>query len=309
MKILVVGDVMLDVYVEGVVNRISPEAPVPVLHIANETEYPGGAANVARNIESLNGACTLISVVGNDTAAKTIKSHMYDHRIRTEFLVDEARWTTVKRRYEASRQQILRVDDECTSPLSLATENLLIEGVRKAMKGMKVIVLSDYNKGVLSRSVLQAITVEAVNHKQLVIVDPKGDDFTKYEGATLIKPNAEELAKATAMPTVTKTDCLAAASVLAEKIGVKNVLVTRGNKGMLLYTTEGFYEDSAHVLEVANVVGAGDTALAAFAVGVSEGLSFPDAMALANSAAAIAVSKHGTSFVTRGEIRNAFVRA
>ena len=309
MSVLVIGDVMLDVYIEGVVKRISPEAPVPVLQAKRMTSMLGGAGNVARNVVALNCGCTLLSVVGLDDTAKKIAAHCHEARIRFDFTYLDSRLTTSKTRYEAQGQQILRVDDEDATELSKDEETNFATILGSYVRDSKVIVLSDYAKGVLTPDLTQWIISQAREHGNTVIVDPKHKNLKRYAGASIIKPNAEELAQATGMPTGTKEECLAAGFLVRDTFNIDTVLVTRGDKGMIMCTHNGFYELAAHQREVSNVVGAGDTALAALAVAIDQQDTLPKAMQFANMAASIAVGKHGTAAVTRREITDAFFRA
>lgn len=300
---------MLDVYIDGVVKRISPEAPVPVLNTVSEKRMVGGAANVARNIAALGGMGLLFSVVGQDETADMIVDDLAHASIAHSFIYEHPRSTTRKTRYEAHGQQILRVDEECTNDILDASKDTLIRHMGHHLDDCRVMVLSDYAKGVLTHEVCVALISEAKERGITTVVDPKHKNLSRYRGATIIKPNADELAAATGMKTDTKEECLAAAACVRDNFEIPNVLVTRGHRGMLMITPDDFYEEPGYPREVANVVGAGDTALAALSVGISKQWPLKKAMEFANMAAAIAVGKHGTAAVTRQEVYDAFSRA
>lgn len=309
MGIVVIGDVMIDVYIDGVVNRISPEAPVPVFLEKTRRAFPGGAANVARNISSLGGACCVVGAIGQDSYGIGLDGMLKDMHTLHYLLAMTDRPTTRKTRYSAQGQQIMRVDDEITEEVSEDAEKALCAMVDELMPSCRVLVISDYGKGLLTRHVLRNVIVAASNKKIPIIVDPKSKDFSRYSGATILKPNAEELSRATGMPTVNKEDCLAAASVVMDFLPIKHMLITRADKGMLLVGRDmDFLEVPATTRDVFDVVGAGDTALAALAVCLAEGGTINKAVRMANVAAGIAVTKHGTTAVTRKEVDDAFVR-
>ena len=309
MGIVVIGDVMIDVYIEGVVNRISPEAPVPVFLEKTRRAYPGGAANVARNIVSLDGKCCVIGSIGQDSYGVGLDSMMKDMSILRYFMALPDRVTTRKTRYIAQGQQIMRVDDETTTPISEDIEQAMCAMVEQLLESCKVLVISDYGKGLLTRHVLRHIGVAASNRKIPIIVDPKSKDFSRYACATILKPNAEELSRATGMPTGTRDECLVASAVVMDFLPIKHMLITRAEKGMLLVGRGmEFIDQPATERDVYDVTGAGDTALAAMAVCLAEGMSMQRCVSMANVAAGIAVTKHGTTAVTRKEVNNAFIR-
>lgn len=309
MNIIVIGDVMIDVYIDGVVNRISPEAPVPVFLEKTRKAFPGGAANVARNIASLGGACCIVGGIGQDSYGVGLNGLLKDTSILHYLLAMGDRPTTRKTRYIAQGQQIMRVDDETTAEINDDAEAAVVGMVDQLMESCKVLVISDYGKGLLTRNVLRSVIIMAANKKIPIIVDPKSKDFSRYSGATILKPNAEELSRATGMPTTNKEECLAAASVVMDFLPIKHMLITRADKGMLLIGRGmEFLEVPATSRDVYDVTGAGDTALAALAVCLAEGKTLHRSVSMANIAAGIAVTKHGTTSVTRKEVDDAFVR-
>ena len=213
-RVLCVGDVMLDHFHYGTVDRISPEAPIPVLKVEREDAMLGGAGNVVRNLRSLGAQARFITVVGKDGAGKEIARQIRDHGVADKPIVDNGRRTSTKTRYLAGGQQVLRADRETDHPLSPKVEKKLIRAATSAMRGCKVVVLSDYGKGVLTGKVAAEIIKIARQAKKTVIVDPKGADFSRYRGAGLITPNLRELAEATGKAVDTDRDVTAAAKHL-----------------------------------------------------------------------------------------------
>jgi D-beta-D-heptose 7-phosphate kinase/D-beta-D-heptose 1-phosphate adenosyltransferase len=308
-NILVIGDVMLDVFIEGRVDRISPEAPVPVFLTETRNIYPGGAANVANNICCMGGGSSLIGVVGNEEDSKIFDTSFHPHILDSYLFVDTDRPSTVKTRFIANGQQIVRVDSETSNPIPAEIENAIINQVDVMINRISLIVISDYAKGVLTDRVLNAILKIANNNKVQVIVDPKSRDFMRYSGAWILKPNTAELHAATGMDTSSVEGIQAACARVMEFLSVEYMLVTRAEHGMLLVNRNKVTNIPSAKRQVFDVVGAGDTALATLAVFISEGGSVVDSCYAANYAAGIAVQKHGTSVVTREELENDFVRA
>ncbi|MGA8594669.1 MAG: D-glycero-beta-D-manno-heptose-7-phosphate kinase [Bryobacteraceae bacterium] len=298
--ILVVGDLMLDEYVFGGVSRISPEAPVPVLDVKNRRYVPGGAANVAANLRSLGAHVRLAGAVGEDAAGGTLRSALLEAGIGDELLVPvRGRVTTAKTRVVAGQQQIVRFDSEERAPLHSASIEILKANVSAAAPVCTVCVLSDYGKGLLSAPVCNWLIECARAHKLKVIVDPKGLDFSKYRGCTLITPNLNEAAQASGVPIESERDLFEAGDQLLSLLPGTSVLVTRGSEGMTLFRQgKPPLAVAAAAREVFDVVGAGDTAAAALSVSVAAGLTLETATRLANIAAGIAVGRHGTVTVS-----------
>ncbi len=310
-RIAVIGDVMVDRYITGSVNRISPEAPVPVLLHGNERVVAGGAANVAANAAALGASVALVGLVGHDAAAESLRAVLADHTAidLSGLVIDAARPTVTKTRVMSGRQQIVRIDAEVSSAPSAAVEAELIARGKAAIRGASVAVLSDYAKGVLSDAVIAALIAEANAAGVPVIVDPKRRTFEVYRGAALVTPNRKELFEATGMADATDSEAALAAEAAAGQFG-GDVLVTRAEKGMTLWRRSGAVKHvPAHAREVFDVSGAGDTALAALAVSLAEGRTIDAAMEIANAAAAIAVAKLGTAVVTRAELDAALHRS
>lgn len=308
--VLCVGDVMLDRFVEGKVERISPEAPIPILTVGQERTALGGAANVARNISALGAQCHLVGVVGDDAAAAEVTS-LLDALPGVSYSAIETddRPTAVKTRYMAGRSQLLRADREKTGPLPDAAGRAVLQAALAALPSAGALVLSDYGKGVLSDALIAALIMTASSQGCPVIVDPKGRDYSKYRGADLVTPNRAELTLATDHATDSDDAVVAACQALVAASGVAGVLATRSEQGMTLYRRDGMGDEvidhlPARAREVFDVAGAGDTVVAALASGLAAGLPPAVAAALANRAAGIVVAKTGTAVAYPGEILN-----
>jgi D-beta-D-heptose 7-phosphate kinase/D-beta-D-heptose 1-phosphate adenosyltransferase len=295
--ILCVGDLMLDCFVYGHVDRISPEAPIPVLRIEREVSMLGGAGNVVRNVIGLGANAEFASVVGSDPPGREVTALVGElDRVEPHLLVERQRQTTMKRRFVAGSQQLLRADLETVAAISDATVDDILRIVEAAIPDCGALVLSDYAKGVLTTRCIQAIISAARRAGKPVIVDPKGTDFSRYRGATLLTPNRREIAEATQMPIDGDSGVEAAARHLIETCGVDGVLCTRGAEGMSLVEASGaVHHLPAAAREVFDVSGAGDTVVASLATGIAAGLSWADAAELANVAAGIVVGKVGTA--------------
>ena len=308
--VAVIGDVMIDRYLNGKVDRISPEAPVPILLHSNDRALAGGAANVAVNLSALGCDVRLVGSVGADMDAEDLTRILLDAGISTAFLVvDRDRPTVSKTRIVSNKQQFIRIDRESKRELSSESEQEIVRTACSAVEDADVVVLSDYAKGVLSVKVLKQIIATAKSLGKMVLVDPKRRTFEAYRGADVIKPNISELAAATGLPCQTDAEVEIAAKALREQFdGI--LLVTRAEAGMsLLRPGQAVSHFGTAAVEVADVSGAGDTALAAFAVAIAEGRSIEEAAVWSNFAAGIAVSKFGTAVVNRAELETAIARA
>jgi len=303
-RVLCVGDVMLDRFVTGSVERISPEAPVPVLHVEREASMLGGVGNVARNIAALGGNAEVVAVVGNDGAGKDVKDLFADApSLRVHLVTEAGRKTGIKTRYIGGAQQLLRADRETIGPLSPKTEEKIVATAKKAIKGCSVVVLSDYGKGVLSPGVIGQVIDLAHKAGLPVIVDPKGRDFWRYQGADVITPNRHELGDAVGHPTLGESEIIDAAKSLIVDDDFGAVLVTRSQDGMTLVTADGTVDHlPAEAREVFDVSGAGDTVVAALAAARGAGARWVEAAALANIAAGIAVGKVGTAVALADDV-------
>ena len=311
-KVLCVGDLILDHYVHGNIDRISPEAPIPILK-ANDRNYNilGGCGNVARNICSANNKCHLISIVGNDDDGLKLKDIMKKIKnLTSSIIVDPDRCTTKKTRYVCENQQILRVDKEMENPISSAIELKIIKLLKKKINDCNVIVLSDYNKGVLTNNLIKKIIKITKDHKKILIVDPKKKDFSVYAGATFITPNLKELKEATntiGISTKNNEDnlVLKLSKKIIDKFDFKAVITTRSSNGISVVTDVGrFFHLPSEAKEVFDVSGAGDTVLAYLSSSISKGHSLESSIKTSNVAAGLAVAKFGTSVVSMDEIDN-----
>jgi D-beta-D-heptose 7-phosphate kinase/D-beta-D-heptose 1-phosphate adenosyltransferase len=303
-RVLCIGDVMLDHYVYGQVERVSPEAPIPVLWIEREMKTLGGAGNVLRNLRALGAAASFISVVGNDEAGREI-GRLVEAQDGAEahVLVQPQRTTTVKTRYIAGNQQLLRADRESAIPLDPYIREDMLRLARELVADHSVVVISDYAKGVLTEGVALEIIRAAREAGAHVIVDPKGGDHIRYRGADLIKPNRRELAHATGMPVETDDEIIAASRALIERCGFDAVLASLGAEGSLLIAANGAaHMQRAEVREVFDVSGAGDTVVATVAAALAVGVALTDAARLGNFAAGIVVGKIGTAVVYASEL-------
>ncbi|MYZ43217.1 D-glycero-beta-D-manno-heptose-7-phosphate kinase [Schauerella aestuarii] len=296
-RVLVVGDVMLDRYWFGEVDRISPEAPVPVVRVARREDRLGGAANVARNIVSLGARATLIGAIGADEAGERICALAADDGIQAALLTDAALPTTLKMRVLGRQQQLLRVDFEAL-PEPACMDAITAEFQRQ-LAHHDIVVLSDYAKGVLDRVVDLIAIARAAGVP--VLVDPKGDDYTRYTGVSLVTPNRSEMQQAVGN-WKSEAQLDERAQALRRELALEALLVTRSEQGMTLFTEAGRDHVDAQAHEVFDVSGAGDTVLATLAVSRAAGLSWSDAMRWANRAGGVVVGKLGTSTVTAAEL-------
>ena len=307
-RVLCVGDVMLDKFVYGQVDRISPEAPIPVLHVQRETMTLGGAGNVVRNLVSLGGQVDIVGIIGADAGGEEL-SRLFGTlpHVTSRLLADKDRPTTIKTRYVAEGQQLLRADHEIKHPPSAALEDKILHQVREALADCVLVILSDYAKGVLTDRVVNDIIAMSRAANKPVLVDPKGRDFGRYRGATLLTPNRRELTEATGKTVRTLEDAEAAARQLIAAHGVDGVLAKLGGDGVcLVLKDQPALPFRTTAREVYDVSGAGDTVMAALALALAGGLSPADSAALANIAGSVVVGKIGTAVVTRAELAQEF---
>ena len=307
-RVLCVGDLMLDTYVYGEVERISPEAPAQVLAVKREETVIGGAGNVARNLASLGARCTFVGVTGDDPAGKLLEQSFARETdlIEARLVVDQARPTTRKTRFvsEHHSTHLLRADWELARPVASQIEAAIIQHATTALAQAGAVVLSDYSKGVLSPSVVRGVIAAARKRGTPVIVDPKYGDYSVYQGTTLITPNRKELAEATRMPAGSDAELVAAATRLADMVGCEAVLVTLSEHGMMLVERgQAPAHVPAYMVKVLDVSGAGDTVVATMAAFLAAGAGYEEAMRAANAAASVVVGKRGTATVSAQELR------
>ena len=296
-RVLVAGDVMLDRYWFGDVERISPEAPVPVVRIARTEERPGGAANVARNAAALGAATTLLAVTGADEAGATLERLLADDRVQISFHRDPTLPTTVKLRVVSRQQQLLRIDFETTpSNEVLATK---LADFDRLLAATDLLILSDYGKGALAHVATMIERARAAGKP--VLVDPKGDEWDKYRGATVITPNRGEF-RTVVGRWRDDAEMNAKAQKLRSDLGATALLVTRSEEGMSVYTADGTDDIPAVAREVYDVSGAGDTVIATLGVMIGAGADLHSAVRIANQAAGVVVGKLGTAVVSPDEL-------
>jgi D-glycero-beta-D-manno-heptose-7-phosphate kinase len=307
-RVLVLGDFMLDTYTTGKVRRISPEAPVSVLNVQNEESKPGGTGNVALNIVSLGGKVIAVGRVGADFAGRHLLDSLNQEEIDIRGLfIQEGYRTPVKNRLIADSQQVLRVDFEKITPIPKDLEDLVIEELPNLMHGVHIVAISDYAKGFVSKRILQEAIQLAKQNNIPVIVDPKGDDFSKYRGADIIKPNLGEVYAAA------KASMEASLDEVAEKIfetmQIEKLLVTRSESGISLFERSGGRSDFPVISkEVKDVTGAGDTVLATLSVALASNIDLKDSIQLSNVAAGIAIERVGCARVNIGELAERLFR-
>lgn len=302
--ILCIGDVMLDRFVHGRIERISPEAPIPVLHLTRTQEMLGGAGNVAHNIAALGGRAVLVGLVGQDSLGDTVaRLAGAVGRIRCALVASPLRPTICKTRFIASQQQIVRADEESRLPLQPAEQDGLLIEVDRLLPAADAVILSDYGKGVLSAPVIEAVIAAARSAGKPVFVDPKSEDFGRYRGATCITPNLRELAAASKLAVDDEAGVAAASRRVLADAAASAILATRSEHGMMLVEADGAVNSvPTHAREVFDVSGAGDTVIATMALAHGSGLSLVQAMHVANAAAGVVVSKLGTATATVDEV-------
>lgn len=297
-RLLVVGDVMLDRYWFGDTNRISPEAPVPVVQVGKIDERLGGAANVARNVAALGAKTMILGVIGDDEAGRRVTDLLKSSCVNSQLEIDSKVPTTVKLRVIARQQQLIRLDfEETPSEAALAHK---LERYEKLVGDADVVILSDYGKGALGQVTLMIEQARA--QKKTILVDPKGDDYAKYRGATVLTPNRSELRQVVGKWT-SEEDLTKRAQDLRKSLNLEALLLTRSEEGMSLFTDAGVSHVKAQAREVFDVSGAGDTVIGTLAVALAAGWPLERAMALANRAGGIVVGKLGTATVTSEELQ------
>ncbi|MBK6590625.1 MAG: D-glycero-beta-D-manno-heptose-7-phosphate kinase [Acidobacteria bacterium] len=300
-KVLVIGDVMIDRYWWGTVNRISPEAPVPVVSLDSTTLTAGGAANVAANIAGLGAKPYLIGISGDDEAAAFLPKIMEDTGIEDFlFFPVKGRFTTLKTRIVAHNQQIARLDQETATDISTDEIEAFLRDIKPLIAETDVVVLSDYAKGFLTADLVPKLIAYANENGKPVLVDPKGKDYSKYAGATILTPNQREAADACGLEIHSPDIVTIAGEKLLHDLSLEAILITQGERGMTLFQTGHEPRNlKASARNVYNVTGAGDTAIGTMAAALGGGLSFFEAAEIANFAAGLVVEQVGTTPITR----------
>ncbi len=308
-RIMVIGDIIVDHFIWGTVSRISPEAPVPVVNVTREEMLLGGGANVLHNIYSLGGQATLCGIIGNDEMGGRLRQLLADLGASGQGLVLGKRPTTVKTRVVAHGQQVVRFDREQTGVPSEQTIGAMCDYIDKHLVDFDVVIVSDYYKGVISQPLMSHLLrkvreVESESGRRIpVVVDPKPEQPARFIGATIITPNHLEAEKMSGLRITNEQELIQAAEILLDKFSCEAVLITRGEAGMsLLETGKELVTIPTMAREIFDVTGAGDTVIAALALGLAAGATFTEAASLANVAAGVVVGKIGTATVSREEI-------
>lgn len=304
-NIVVLGDVMLDEFIWGDVTRVSPEAPVPVVDIRRESTHLGGAANVLANLLVLGAKACVVGVVGDDYAGERIRLSVQDKsawQTKGALIVDKSRPTTIKTRIIAQNQMVVRADREHRTPVNGEIESRIISAVKAAIENAHALVVSDYDKGVVTPRILSEV-LPAAYGRMPVLIDPKIRNFDAYRPATLVTPNHHEALRLAGLEEDSDDTLRRAAQMIRKRLGCDAVLITRGDRGMMLVEGDS---DSVNVetaaREVFDVTGAGDTVIAALGAALAAGASMAEAAALANYAAGIVVGKLGTATASAGEV-------
>jgi D-beta-D-heptose 7-phosphate kinase/D-beta-D-heptose 1-phosphate adenosyltransferase len=307
-NVIVLGDVMLDEFVWGDVTRISPEGPVPVVDVRRESVHLGGAANVLANLVALGAHGSVVGVVGNDAAGERLREKLdeVESKVPSGIVVDESRPTTTKTRIVAHSQLVVRADRELRAPVDQRTEELIIANLKGLLADANALVISDYDKGAVTPRILESILPMAYE-RMPVLVDPKLRNFSSYRPATLVTPNHHEALRMSNTEEDSDDGLLLAADLIRQKLRCDAVLITRGDRGMMLLEQDGppLYVETA-AREVYDVTGAGDTVIAALASGLAAGATILEAAVLANHAAGIVVGKVGTAIAGPEEILGTF---
>lgn len=301
-KVMVIGDMMLDSYTIGKVRRISPEAPVAVVHVQKEEQLPGGSGNVILNLVSLGAEVVAIGRIGRDWGGECLREVFEKEGIATHSLmIQEGYKTPVKNRVIADNQQVVRVDHEHITPLPEQLEQTMIDSLPELMQGVKVVAISDYGKGFLTPTLLSAVISYAKKQDIVVIADPKGHDFTKYRGATIIKPNLSEAYTAANLPTHTPLE--AVAQRILQITDAEMLMITRSEAGISLFSAfDERFDFPVQIKQVTDVTGAGDTVLAMLTCALANDLSYSEAVQLCNVAASIAIERVGCARVSLSDL-------
>jgi len=304
-KIMIIGDIMLDEYVMGSINRISQEAPVPILEVEKIAYFPGGGANTAYNIKALGDEVMLLGVVGRDREGEILLELLKTKGLANEnIFIDAKRKTTLKKRIIAKGQQVIRLDFEDRIPICPDLENKILALFKKKIKQIDAVIISDYAKGVATDALVKNIISAARANKVLCLIDSKSSDYSKYKNCHLITPNEKELAQALDADIDDEKDLLAAGDLLFSSLNCDALLVKQGVKGMVLFEKGGkAFHFPAINQKAIDVSGAGDTSIAAFALSLASGANFKQAMVVASHACGVVVGKRGTAVVSPEELK------
>lgn len=305
-KIVVIGDVMLDKYIWGEVSRVSPEAPVQVVKVEKESYAPGGAANVASNVASLNGVTYMIGLVGDDQANKMLISELKSRQINTDGMIEDKNRPTIQKvRIIGKGQQLLRFDYENSGYLDEGMEKKILDFVLKRIQNIDAIIISDYAKGVITKNLAEQLISLANEKKKIIVIDPKPKHKDFYKNATLITPNDNEACEMLNVEEKNDSDLIKVGKTLLENLNAALIL-TRGEKGMAIFEKNSEITNiPTKAKEVYDIVGAGDTVVATLALALASNATLKEAATIANYAAGITVGKVGTSTVTVDEMKKA----
>jgi len=305
-SILVIGDLMIDHYIWGNASRLSPEAPVPIVNVKDESVTLGGAGNVVQNLVSLGAKVTIAGLIGVDSSGADLINILRSENVNTDAIItDASRPTTVKTRVLAGRHQLVRIDRETTDPVSKELEDELADKLTAIIDKADIIIFSDYNKGLFAPALTQRLIKIAAGHGKKVIIDPKGLNYEKYNGAYLIKPNRKELAEAAKAESIKNIDEVReAAKVIFSQTQTEYLIVTLSEDGMAIITEQSSKLLPVKATEVFDVTGAGDTVIATIAYFIASGFTVEEACDLANHAAAIVIRHVGSATTTIEDIIN-----
>jgi D-beta-D-heptose 7-phosphate kinase/D-beta-D-heptose 1-phosphate adenosyltransferase len=306
-SVLVIGDLILDHYIWGRVSRISPEAPVPVVHVDSESLKLGGAANVFNNILALGGRADLCGVIGADESGRLLLKELGAKRSsRGGVIIDQDRPTTRKSRVVAHNQQVVRYDVERRSEMKPHLQRRMVRYVESRARDLSCLVVSDYAKGVVTASLMADLTRLALAHHIPIVVDPKVEHFGYYKGVTVVTPNHLEATQAAGIHGDDDENINEAGAIIRQRLGCRSVLITRGERGMSLYEAEGAYwHIPTRARQVYDVTGAGDTVVGTLALALSAGASMREAATLANHAAGVVVGMVGTATIHQAQLAEA----
>ena len=305
-RIAVVGDLMLDRYIWGSVSRISPEAPVPVIDMENEQARLGGAANVAKNIKSLGGNPMLVGVIGADNSGRQLHEIICENGFSTDgVVVDSSRPTTVKTRVIANNQHVVRIDRESKSDISDIIQNTIIDILARSIQSIDGIIIEDYNKGVVAASLISKLVKLANDHKKIITVDPKFNNFFEYRNVTIFKPNRKEAEEVLGQRLRTEDDIFHAGASLQKRLQCTSLLLTLGEHGMALFEADGtMTRVPTWAQNVQDVSGAGDTVISTLTMALSGGATLKEAATLANFAGGIVCGYVGIVPIDKAVLRN-----
>ncbi|MEF2146489.1 MAG: D-glycero-beta-D-manno-heptose-7-phosphate kinase [Desulfovibrionaceae bacterium] len=307
-EVLIIGDLMLDHYLVGTVDRISPEAPVPVVAVTREESLLGGAGNVARNIAALGGVPTLVAITGDDEHAACLSGHCAEASIDSRLHCVPTRPTTVKTRIIAHNQQVVRVDREEITPLLDQDYDALFPLIAQALPGKRVVILSDYGKGVLSPQFMLRFDklLKTMDHPPLVLVDPKTKNYDLYQEVDLLTPNAKEASEGAHLPVNNREEIIKAGQAIFDRLKCRHLLITLGGQGMALFSSRHKVDHiPTFARKVFDVTGAGDTVIATLALGLSSGLDLLTSCVFANYAAGVVVAQVGAAVASLKDLEEA----